>query len=196
MSDYTKITDFAAKDALAPGNPAKVITGTGHDDEYNAIQVAIATKADKASPTFTGTVVLPSTTSIGNVSDAEIAYLDGVTSALQTQLDAKEARDPLYQALSQDYTLELVRRGTMLVHNEVAARTWAIPTQAAVAFPAGSKFYLYNFLGSGAILIAAADGVTLEYEGGTGNRSLAAGGRATLWCVGTDYWTIFGHGIT
>jgi hypothetical protein len=38
------------------------------------------------SPTFTGTVVLPSTTSIGNVSDVEIGYLDGVTSAIQTQL--------------------------------------------------------------------------------------------------------------
>jgi hypothetical protein len=45
--------------------------------------------ATKASPTFTGTVVLPSTTSIGNVSAAELAYVDGVTSAIQTQLDAK-----------------------------------------------------------------------------------------------------------
>jgi hypothetical protein len=44
-----------------------------------------------ASPTFTGTVVLPSTTSIGPVSSTEIGYLDGVTSSLQTQLDAKLA---------------------------------------------------------------------------------------------------------
>jgi hypothetical protein len=43
------------------------------------------------SPTFTGTVVLPSTTSIGSVSSTEIGYLDGVTSNLQTQLDAKLA---------------------------------------------------------------------------------------------------------
>ena len=42
--------------------------------------------AELASPTFTGTVVLPSTTSIGNVSNTEIGYLDGVTSAIQTQL--------------------------------------------------------------------------------------------------------------
>ncbi len=47
------------------------------------------TKAPKASPTFTGTVVLPSTTSIGNVTNTEISYLDGVTSAIQTQLDTK-----------------------------------------------------------------------------------------------------------
>jgi hypothetical protein len=38
-------------------------------------------------PTFTGTVVLPSTTSIGSVSSTEIGYVDGVTSAIQTQLN-------------------------------------------------------------------------------------------------------------
>lgn len=42
-----------------------------------------------ASPTLTGTVTLPSTTSIGNVSSTELGYLDGVTSAIQTQLNAK-----------------------------------------------------------------------------------------------------------
>ena len=49
----------------------------------------IATKAPAASPTFTGTVVLPSTTSIGNISSTEIGYVDGVTSSIQTQLNAK-----------------------------------------------------------------------------------------------------------
>ena len=47
--------------------------------------------APLASPTFTGTVVLPSTTSIGGVSATELVYLDGVTSNIQTQLDAKLA---------------------------------------------------------------------------------------------------------
>jgi hypothetical protein len=51
----------------------------------------LAAKAPLAGPTFTGTVVLPSTTSIGNVSATEIGYVDGVTSAIQTQLDAKLA---------------------------------------------------------------------------------------------------------
>ena len=45
--------------------------------------------ATLASPTFTGTVTLPSTTSIGSVSSTELGYLDGVTSAIQTQIDAK-----------------------------------------------------------------------------------------------------------
>lgn len=49
------------------------------------------TFAPKASPTFTGTVTLPSTTSIGNVSSTEIGYLDGVTSSIQTQINGKES---------------------------------------------------------------------------------------------------------
>jgi hypothetical protein len=41
------------------------------------------------SPTFTGTVVLPTTTSIGDVSSTEIGYVNGVTSGIQSQLDAR-----------------------------------------------------------------------------------------------------------
>ena len=48
-------------------------------------------KANLASPTFTGTVVLPADTSIDAVSGTEISYLNGVTSAIQTQIDAKGA---------------------------------------------------------------------------------------------------------
>ena len=47
--------------------------------------------APLASPTFTGVVGLPSTTSIGPVSSTELGYLDGVTSNLQTQLNDKLA---------------------------------------------------------------------------------------------------------
>jgi hypothetical protein len=39
--------------------------------------------------TFYGSVVLPSATSIGNVSSTEVSYLDGVTSAIQTQFSGK-----------------------------------------------------------------------------------------------------------
>lgn len=56
MANYTKATNFAVKDTLASGNPAKIIKGSEIDSEYNAIQTAIGTKADTASPTFTGTV--------------------------------------------------------------------------------------------------------------------------------------------
>jgi hypothetical protein len=45
--------------------------------------------APTVSPTFTGTVVLPATTSIGTITNTELSYVDGVTSAIQTQLDTK-----------------------------------------------------------------------------------------------------------
>ncbi len=63
MTDYTKVTDFAAKDALSTGNPAKIVKGTEIDDELVAISGAIASKADKASPTFTGTPAAPTASS-------------------------------------------------------------------------------------------------------------------------------------
>jgi hypothetical protein len=55
----------------------------------NGLQWFTPTYAPSASPTFTGTVVLPSTTSIGTVTSTEIGYVDGVTSAIQTQIDSK-----------------------------------------------------------------------------------------------------------
>ena len=58
MSNYTKLTDFAAKDSLPSGNAGKLVKGTEIDDEFNAISTAVASKANTASPTFTGTVIL------------------------------------------------------------------------------------------------------------------------------------------
>lgn len=46
MSNYTKTTDFAAKDTLLSGNPSKIVKGTEIDTEFNAIATAIATKAE------------------------------------------------------------------------------------------------------------------------------------------------------
>jgi microcystin-dependent protein len=71
MTDYTKTTDFAAKDALSTGNPSKIVKGTEIDDELVAISGAIGSKADKASPTFTGTPAAP--TAASGTSTTQIA---------------------------------------------------------------------------------------------------------------------------
>ena len=62
MSAYTKSTDFASKDSLLTGNPLKVIKGTEIDDEFNAIQTAVNSKADTNSPALTGTPTAPTAT--------------------------------------------------------------------------------------------------------------------------------------
>ena len=88
MSNYTKSTNFATKDALSSGNPLKIVKGTEIDTEFNNIQTAIATKSDSASPTFTGTVVIPTATiTTANISAGTItgitalAVADGGTGA-------------------------------------------------------------------------------------------------------------------
>ena len=87
MSDYTKSTNFTTKDSLPSGNANKVVRGAELDTEFTNIASAVASKADKNNPEFTGTVVLPSTTSIGTVSATELSYVDGVTSSIQTQIN-------------------------------------------------------------------------------------------------------------
>lgn len=56
MSDYSKTTNFEAKDDLAVNNPNKIIKGTEFDREFNNIEAAIATKADYFTGTFTPVV--------------------------------------------------------------------------------------------------------------------------------------------
>jgi len=70
------------------------VTATAAELNYvggatSALQTQMNLKAPLASPTFTGTVVLPSTTSIGTITDTELGYVDGVTSNIQTQMNTK-----------------------------------------------------------------------------------------------------------
>lgn len=59
MSSYTKTTNFTAKDTLPSGNANKIVRGAEFDVEFNALATAVNSKADKASPTFTGTATIP-----------------------------------------------------------------------------------------------------------------------------------------
>ena len=105
MSIYTKTTDFEAKDSLPTGDSGKIIRGAEFETEFDAISTAIATKADTAGPTFTGTLTFE-TISDGTIgvtafvdeddmsSDSATlvptqqsvkAYVDSVTTELQAQ---------------------------------------------------------------------------------------------------------------
>jgi hypothetical protein len=68
MSNYTKTTNFTAKDSLTSGDPNKVVKGAEIDTEYANIATAIATKADTAGPTFTGTTTVANLTVSGTFS--------------------------------------------------------------------------------------------------------------------------------
>ena len=85
MSNYVKLTDYAAKDALTTGNPLKLIKGTEINDDLNAVQTAVATKADLSSPDFLGNPTAPTQTTGNNTT--RLAN----TAFVQQELDAAQA---------------------------------------------------------------------------------------------------------
>jgi len=96
------------------------------------------TPANIAGPTFTGTVVLPSTTSIGTVSSTEIGYVDGVTSAIQTQLDSKLTTTTAVTSNRNaiiNGSMNVWQRGTSFTSfNAYAADRWYITGSANFTF--------------------------------------------------------------
>jgi hypothetical protein len=83
MTNYVKSTNFATKDNLASGDPLKIVKGTEINTEYDNIAIAVATKADVASPTFTGTTTI-ATLALTN----DLAVTEGGTGA-STATDAR-----------------------------------------------------------------------------------------------------------
>ncbi len=95
-SVYITGNETIALSGIVTGSGATAITTAIADNaltiaKTSGLQSALDLKANLSGPTFTGSVVLPSTTSIGTVSSTEIGYLDGVTSAIQTQINGKFA---------------------------------------------------------------------------------------------------------
>jgi len=86
LSNYTKSTNFATKDNLTSGNPLKIVKGTEINTEFDNIQTAVATKADLASPTFTGTPTLPTGTIAVTQSTANSSTAVATTAFVQAVL--------------------------------------------------------------------------------------------------------------
>src|SRR3990167_2674499 len=90
----TTIVAAVIEDTITNGTTDKAPTS-------NAVFDALALKAPLASPTFTGTVTTPATASRALITGAsselaaatttatEIGYVNGVTSAIQTQINTK-----------------------------------------------------------------------------------------------------------
>lgn len=67
MSDYSKNTNFTAKDTLATGNPSKKILGSELDAEFDEIAASVATKLDDPSGTLS-TLAVDDTFLVGDTS--------------------------------------------------------------------------------------------------------------------------------
>jgi hypothetical protein len=100
MTDYVKSTNFASKDALASGNPLKIVKGLEIDIEFNNIAAAIATKSNGVDTALTGTPTAPTAASGTNTSQiattafVRTAIMDSVYPVGSVYISAGSATNP------------------------------------------------------------------------------------------------------
>lgn len=150
---------------------------------------------------------------VANVSDTEIGYLDGVTSAIQTQIDTKAsassitdattttaARGAGYMGVPQStaattgsYTIVAADAGEHIY--STATRTITIPANASVAFPVGTAITFVAATGTTVTIAITSDTLLLAGAGTTGSRTLAPFGMATAIKITSTSWIISGNGL-
>lgn len=160
-------------------------------------------------------------TSDSGVSNTEFGYLGGVTSAIQTQLDAKiasvvedttpqlggnldvngnditgnpaiDGRRAIVTEADTAKTLALTDAGDFIVTTNASATTVSIPRNDTVAFPTGTEI---DFIqkGAGQLTIQAAGAsVTLNGVSAGSTTITAQWGGATIKKIDTDEWVIVG----
>ena len=93
MSNYTVTTNFAEKDGFPSGDARKIIKGSDFSGEFNNLATVSAEKANLASPTFTGTVVIPTATittantATDNITTANITTANITTANVSGNVD-------------------------------------------------------------------------------------------------------------
>jgi hypothetical protein len=151
---------------------------------------------------------------VANVTDTEIGYLDGVTSAIQTQLDSKASASsisdattttaargagymgvpPSSAATTGSYTIVAGDAGEHIY--STATRTITVPANTSVAFPVGTAITFVAATGSTVTIAITSDTLLLAGAGTTGSRTLAPFGMATALKITSTSWIISGNGLS
>jgi len=190
MTNYVKSTNFATKDNLASGDPLKIVKGTEINTEFDNIAVAVATKADVASPTFTGTVTIPTVAiSAGTITGiTDLAVADGGTGA-STATDARTNLSAAKSGANSDITsitglttaLTVAQGGTgaaTLTANNVVLGNGTSAVQFVAPSTAGnvlvSNGTTWTSGGAGVTSVAAGNGIAVSASTGAVTISSAA----------------------
>ena len=140
MSNYTKATNFASKDALPTGNALKTVSGTEIDDEFSSIQTSVATKANLSAPTFTGIPAAPTPATATN--STQIATTAFTQAAIVAGVAAKAPIDaPTFTGVPAAPTAAVGTNTTQLATTAfVQAATPTAATINGLAYPVGSVY--------------------------------------------------------
>ena len=161
------------------------------NQNFSYHQAQLALKSPLASPTFTGTVILPATTSIGNVSATEISYLDNAASNIQTQLNDTTTLDlNLNAQTGTSYTLVIGDNYGMVTLSNANAITLTVPPNSSVAFPVGANITIVQ-TGAGQVTVSPGSGVTI-YAAGSATKLRVQYSAATLIKTATNTWILVG----
>lgn len=158
MSNYTKLTDYASKDALSSGNPSKLIKGTEIDADFLSIQTNMATKIDSttaASPTVVTTLA-----------DADQLRMWNNSASAERQITALNA------GLYFGYRLQY---GTPWTSTSGASNDWTIPTWARRIT---ILFNGVSLTGNSDFLVQLGDGGGIETAGYNSIESRVTGANA------------------
>jgi hypothetical protein len=123
------------------------------------------------------------------VDATELGYLDGVTSAIQTQLDGKTPKVTLNPQTAA-YTLVAGDAFKLVTVSDTVSRTVTIPPSV---FTAGQIINVQR-IGTGAVPFAQGDGVTITSTGATASAPTlrAQYSAASIVCTGSNTFTILG----
>jgi microcystin-dependent protein len=174
MSNYSKTTDFAAKDALTTGNANKIVKGTEIDDEFDAIQTAVNSKANANSAALTGTPTAPT-------ADAATNTTQIATTAFVQAQKASPALTGTPTAPTADVATDTTQIATTAFVKAAAALLYpvgSIYSNAAVATNPGTLlgFGTWTAFGAGRVMVGLnaddEDFDTVEETGGAKTHTL------------------------
>ncbi len=174
ISGVNDLTVSGISWANVTGTPT-TLAGYGITDALSAATAA-STYAPIASPTFTGTALIP----------------DNAPTNTNYPIGYREA--PL-NSKTTGYTLIASDAGKTILMNGSSV-TLTIPANASVPFPTGTVFIVINVNASPLSIAITSDTLTLVNSSTTGTRTLAQNGVATCIKIGATSWLISGAGLT
>jgi hypothetical protein len=168
---------------LVSTNPASSDAPSAGDDHLRLIKATLL-------------ATFPNVTGAATPTHTQLNFVTGVTSAIQTQLDALAS--VVQNTKNENYQLALTDANKHIYKSNTTAYAWTVPPNSSVAFPIGTVVTLVNGGSSGAITVTRGASVVIRLAGdGTdSDKTLAAYGLATLLKVATDTWFISGAGVT